>query len=283
MKIGFMGLGIMGAPMCRNILARGHELTVFNRTASKAEPLREAGAVVAATPAELAEASDVVVTMVTDHGAVDGLLFGGKGALRALRGKTFVNMSTVLPEYSRLLAHRLEENGTRFVDAPVSGSSTAAEKAGLIILAGGDPELVDSLEPLFGAIGCKTVHCGEAGQGSMMKLANNLVLSVMLQGVAEGMRFGIEGNLDRETIMEVLLSGPMASQLLEFKKTMLVQSEFPAQFPLKDMAKDVNLIAETTGNLPLEFPCATAAGIQFNHAVSLGFGEEDCAAIFKLL
>ncbi len=280
MKIGFMGLGIMGVPMCRNILARGHELVVFNRTASKAEPLSKAGAIVAKTPEELAQSSEIAVAMVSDHEAVEGLLHGSIGALR---GKTFVNMSTVLPAYSRLLAAKLEEHGAEFVDAPVSGSSTAAEKGELVILAGGKPEVVKGLAPLFETVGCKTVYCGEAGQGSVMKLTNNLVLSVMLQGISEGMRFGLEGNLDRKAIMEVLLSGPMASQLIELKKNMLINADFPAQFPLKDMAKDLNLVAEAIGCLPLEFPCATAAGVQFNHAVSLGHGDEDCMAVFKLL
>ncbi len=283
MHIGFIGLGIMGHPMCANLIDAGHTLTVYNRTPGKDKKLVKAGAETTRDPRALAKACDVVITMVPGHEAVDAILFGVKGIVRELKGKVFVNMSTVLPEYSKALAKKLKAGEVDFVDAPVSGSRQPAEQGELVILAGGGEKTLKRIDPLFTAMGRKTIHCGEAGQGSMMKVAVNLLLAVMVEGLSEAVRFGIEGNLRRDLIFETILSGPLSCALFEAKKDMFLRGKFPAQFPLRHMAKDLNLASETADKLATDFPCATAAGIQYNHGTAEGLGDEDFAAVFKLL
>lgn len=283
MKIGFIGLGIMGQPMCANLLEAGYELMVYNPTPGKDKKLVKAGAVRAKDIRALAKDSDVVIAMVPDHEAVDAILYGVKGIIRELEGKIFVNMSTVLPEYSKKLARNLRRDKVDFVDAPVSGSRKPAEDGTLVILAGGNSDTLKKLDPIFTILGKKTIDCGDAGQGSMMKVALNLLLGVMVEGLSEAVRFGIEGNLRRDAIFEAILAGGMACGLYEAKRDMFLRGKFPAQFPLKHMAKDLNLVSETSAKLATEFPCATAAGIQYNHGTSEGLSEEDFAAVFKLL
>lgn len=283
MNIGFIGLGIMGQAMCAKLLEAGHQVMVYNRTPGKDRKLVKQGAERARDSLEIAKSCDVIIAMVPNHESVDAILFGVKGIVRNLAGKTFVNMSTVLPEYAKELNKKLKANDVDFVDAPVSGSKSAAERADLVILAGGNEKTIQRLDPIFSAMSHKTVHCGEAGQGSMMKVAINLLFGVMMEGLSEAVRFGIEGNLKRDVIFETLLSGPLACDLFEMKRDMFLRGKFSPQFTLKNMSRDLNLVSETSDKLATDFPCATAAGIQFNHGMSEGLGEEDLAAVFKLL
>ncbi|WP_147820223.1 NAD(P)-dependent oxidoreductase [Salidesulfovibrio onnuriiensis] len=283
MNIGFIGLGIMGQPMAANLLAAGYSLTVYNRAPGRDKQLVKDGAERTDDIRKLAKASDVVIAMVPDHEAVDAILFGVRGIIRELEGKIFVNMSTVLPEYSKKLGRKLKLKGVDFVDAPVSGSRQPAEAGELVILAAGQDETLKLLDPIFSVLGKKTIHCGDPGQGSMMKVAVNLLAGVMMEGLSEAVRFGIEGNLKRDSIFEAILSGPMSCEIFSDKKDMFLRGKFPGQFPFRQMSKDLNLVSETAEKLATDFPCATAAGIQYNHGMSEGLGDEDFAAVFKLL
>ena len=182
LNVGFIGLGIMGQPMAQNIAKGGHALTVYNRSSEKATPFGEAGATVASTPKAVAEASDVIILMLAGPEAIDSVLEGPEGLIASMKtGQTLVNMSTVSPAYSKQLADRLTAESVVAIDAPVSGSRKPAEEGALVILAGGPKDKVTDLEPLFMSMGKKVVYCGEAGQGSSMKMSVNLLLGIMAE------------------------------------------------------------------------------------------------------
>lgn len=283
MHIGFIGLGIMGVPMCENILRAGHRLTVYNRTASRAAELVREGAALAATPQELAREADVTVCMVTGPEATDDLLFGQDGAAQALSGKVLVSMSSVAPAYSAELAEKLRQAGADYVDAPVSGSRKPAEEGQLVILAGGRETTVQALAPLFDAVGKRTVHCGPAGTGAMMKMAVNLLLGVMMEGLAEMIDFGRKGGLKNEDMLDVVLSGPLSNILFGMKRDMFLTDEFPPQFPLKHMAKDLRFMVQTADDTGAAVPAGRTVRDRFRMAMEQGLGDEDFAAVFRTM
>jgi len=283
-RVGFMGLGIMGRAMAENVLQKGWPLTVYNRSRDKAAILAELGAKVAASPRELAENSDVVICMLTGPEAVYALLTGEDGCARGLdKGKVFVNMGTVSPAYAREIASGLAPLGVTYVDAPVSGSKKPAEEGTLIILAGGDGAVVKSLTPLFLAMGKKVVHCGEVGQGSMAKMAINMLLGTMMEALAEMISFGRTGGLADETMFEILNAGPLANGLFALKEKMLREDYFPAQFPLKHMAKDLKYAVDTAYDVGAAVPGAAAMQQLYGAAKARGYGDMDVSAVLKVL
>jgi 3-hydroxyisobutyrate dehydrogenase-like beta-hydroxyacid dehydrogenase len=283
-KIGFMGLGIMGAAMASNIVRAGYPLAVYNRTAGRAEGLSKLGANVASSAESLAKASDVVIAMVTGPEALENLLWGPQGAAQALtKEKVFINMSTVSPRYTRELGQRLAGTGATFIDAPVSGSKKPAEDATLLILAGGSREKIEGLAPLFKTMGKGVVYCGEAGQGSMMKMTNNLLLGVMLEGLSEALNFGKRGGLSMEEMLEVFLGGPLNSPIYQMKVDMLRTNTYPPNFPLKHMTKDLKFLVDTAYETGAPVPVGQMMLHLYRLGVGQGWGDMDVAAIAKVL
>ena len=283
-RIGFMGMGIMGQAMAQNLLRHGFPLTVYNRTPARCAILAELGARVAATPRDLAGQSDVLIAMVTGPEAVYALLTGENGCARALdETKTFVNMGTVSPAYTRELAHAIEPLGATYIDAPVSGSKKPAEEGQLVILAGGDARRIKSLEPVFLAMGKAVVRCGGVGQGSHMKMAVNMLLATMLQGLAESVALARGGGLSLEALFAVLAAGPMSCGLFSLKETMLKRRQYPAQFPLRHMLKDLRYVVETAQDAGAYAPLAHASLNTYRAAVSRGLGDADVAAVAELV
>jgi 3-hydroxyisobutyrate dehydrogenase-like beta-hydroxyacid dehydrogenase len=283
MKIGFLGLGIMGSRMAANLVEHGHTVTVWNRSKGPEAALAGRGAEAVTSPAEAVKDADCAVAMLTGPEAVDDVLFGQDGAAQELEGKLFVNMSTVSPAYSRGLAKRLKEQGVRFMDAPVSGSKKPAEDGTLVILAGGDAGDVSFMQPAFDAMGGKTVHCGEAGTGSMMKMSVNLLLGVMMHGLSEMLHFGEKGGLSRQQLLDVVLGGPLSNMLYQLKRDMYLSDTYPAQFPLMHMDKDLGFVLETAFDTGADIPASTTVRFQYERALKEGFGEEDFAAVIKAL
>lgn len=284
MRIGFLGLGIMGVPMALNVVKAGFPLTVYNRTPGHEGVLVEAGASVASSPADLASNVDVVVAMVTGPEALDNLLWGEGGAASGLgEGKVFVNMSSVSPRYTRELACAIAGTGAIFVDAPVSGSKKPAEDATLVILAGGPEETVKDLEPLLLSMGKKVIYCGEAGQGSMMKMTINLLLGAMMESLSEAVNFGRKGGLATEDILDVVSSGPMNCGLFQLKSDMIRKNDFPPQFPLKHMTKDLKFVVDTAYDVGAAVPVCLELLQLFRTGVGRGFGDEDFAGVMKVL
>jgi 3-hydroxyisobutyrate dehydrogenase-like beta-hydroxyacid dehydrogenase len=283
-KVGFMGLGIMGAAMAANIFKAGYPLMVYNRTPDKAEPFAHLGAGVASSPKALAHAAQVLIAMVTGPEALNELLWGQDGAGPELGpGKIFVNMSSVSPRFTRELAEKLAPSGAAFVDAPVSGTKKPAAEGTLVILAGGAEAKVKELEPLFLTMGKKVVYCGPVGQGSMMKMFINLLLGVMMEGFTEALNFGRLGGLDFEAMLEVVFAGAMNAPMFQVKAANLREKNYPPAFPLKHLAKDAKFVVDTAYELGAPVPAGHLLLHLYRLGVARGWGDEDISAIVKVL
>lgn len=283
-KIGFIGLGIMGGPMAANILKAGYDLMVYNRTMEKANFLAAAGAQVAPTPAALTAWADVIILMLTGPEAIDAVIYAEQGILSAPPGrKVIINISTVPPAYSRNLAGCLEPAGIVFIDAPVSGSKKPAQEGTLAILAGGPENSIKELEPLLLCLGKNIVYCGNVGQGSAMKMTINLLLAIMMAGLCESLNLAQQLELDTGLVLNSLMAGPLGCPLFKLKSDMLQQHDFPVQFPLKHMAKDLRFILQTADEAGAAAPAAHAVFQLYRQSVGRGFGDLDFAAVKKIL
>jgi 3-hydroxyisobutyrate dehydrogenase-like beta-hydroxyacid dehydrogenase len=283
-KIGFIGMGIMGQAMAKNVLAAGYDLIVFNRTVEKTKPLADAGAQAVSTPAQVARWAEVIIVMVTGPEALDALVFEADGIATAeVSGKTLINMSTVSPMYSKFLSGELERRSVTFIDAPVSGSKKPAEEGSLIILAGGSREKITELNPLLSVMGKRVVYCGDAGQGSAMKMAVNLLLGTMMEGLCEAINFGKQCGLSVEAMLDAMLSGPLGCGLFALKGDMLRTDSFPAQFPLSHMSKDLRFLLQTADANGAAIPAGHTLFQLYRYAMGRRLGDLDFAAIKKVL
>jgi len=283
-KVGFMGLGIMGSAMAANILKAGYPLTVYNRTAGKAEPLAQLGAQVAASPKSLAAAAEVIITMVTGPEALYELLWGPEGAAEAFGpDQVFINMSSVSPSFTLELGKQLAPTAIRFIDAPVSGTRKPAAEGTLVILAGGRRAKITDLEPLFLSMGKKVIYCGRLGQGSMMKMFINLLLGVMMAGFAEALNFGRQGGLDFEAMLDTVLSGAMNCPMFQVKAQLLKEKNYPPAFPLKHLAKDAKFVLDTAYETGAPVPLGQMLLHLYRLGVGQGWGDEDIAAVARVM
>jgi 3-hydroxyisobutyrate dehydrogenase-like beta-hydroxyacid dehydrogenase len=283
-RIGFIGLGAMGSRMARNIAKGGYALGVYNRNLARAESFRAEGAAVHATPAELAADSEAVVVMVTDPVALADVLAGEQGLLAGLRkGALVINMSTVSPEATLAAARDIEDAGGRFIDAPVSGTVKPAEEGTLVVLAAGDSRDVDAAESLLRTMGKAVVRCGAVGQATRMKLVLNLMLAGMMQALAEGLSLAESQALDGAAVLEAISGGPLAAGLYTMKGGMMLGNEFSKQFPVDLLFKDLNLVLDAAGKAHQSLPMTAAIRETFSAARALGYGDEDMAAVIKVL
>lgn len=283
-KIGFIGMGIMGQPMAENILKSGYELMAYNRTKEKAQALTDKGGIVVSTPAELTEWADVIILMLTGPEAIDAVLYAEQGILSAQPAdKIIINMSTVSPSYTRNLKKCLEPSNISFIDAPVSGSKKPAIEGSLIILAGGEADQINGLEPLFLTMGKKVIYCGEAGKGSAMKMTINLLLALMIEGLCESLNLAQLLNLDTDLVLDSILAGHLGCGLFNLKRDMLKQNDFPVQFPLKHMTKDLRFVLQTADEAGAAVPAGHAVYQLYRQGVGLGNGDLDFAAVKRTL
>jgi 3-hydroxyisobutyrate dehydrogenase-like beta-hydroxyacid dehydrogenase len=283
-KVGFMGLGIMGHAMAANIMKAGYPLTVYNRTAEKAEPLVRQGAGLASHPRGLAQAADVIIAMVTGPEAIYGLLWGPEGAAEAFApGKVFINMSSVAPSFTRELAKQLGPTGVTFIDAPVSGTKKPAEDGTLVILAGGKQDRIKEQEPLLLTMGKKVIYCGIPGKGSMMKMFINLLLGVMMEGFAEALNFGRLGGLDFDAMLDTVSSGAMNAPMFLVKAPLIKDKNYPPAFPLKHLAKDAKFLVDTAYELGAPVPGGQLLLHLYRLGWAQGWGDEDISAIAKVM
>ncbi len=253
-KIGFIGLGLMGKPMAKNLLKKGFSLIVYNRTPSKTEEFKEKGVPVASSPEELAREADIIITIITNHEAVEDVLLGPNGAFKsACQGTIFIDMSTILPRVSIKLAKHAKEKNFDFLDAPVSGSTWAAEQGTLAIMVGGDKHVFEESLPVLKALGEKIVYMGPNGSGSYAKLINNVIGATFAAILGEGISFAEKVGLNIPALIEVLSSGAYKSPLIEFKGPKMMKKDYSTQFSLDLMFKDLNYMVETAreNNFPL--------------------------------
>jgi 3-hydroxyisobutyrate dehydrogenase-like beta-hydroxyacid dehydrogenase len=283
-RIGFAGLGLMGGRMARHFLEKGFPLTVWNRTASRSAPLLAAGASAARTPRELAERSEVVVACVSDPPAVERLVFAEDGILGAARpGFTYLETSTISPSLARRVDEALRAKGARMLEAPVTGSKTGAEKGTLILMTGGPRALHDELMPVMMAFGSKAVHCGEMGQGSVVKLIGNALISFMLEGLCEGLVLARKAGIAQETLLEVVMASGYQSPYFPFKGAAIAQRDWDTHFSIDLLVKDQTLALEEASARGVPMPGLAAIREVFQSARARGWGAEDIAAVFKVL
>ncbi len=280
-RVGFAGLGIMGGPMARNLREAGYDVTVYTRTAEKAERFAaEHGARAAATPAEAAEGADAFVTMVPDGPEVEQVLLGDQGAVAALpEDALVVDMSTISPSASRSIGERVAPRD--FIEAPVSGSKPKAEDGTLTIFAGGTAEAFERARPLFDVMGERIVHVGPLGHGQMAKLLTNTMGAVNAAVLAEAVRTAKAAGLDEDAFLEVAAGSAGASAMLNLKgRPMFEETWEPVLFKLEHMLKDVRHTLAEAEALGIELKLPALAEGFYARAAENGHGEEDFAAVY---
>ncbi|MFI1092087.1 NAD(P)-dependent oxidoreductase [Streptomyces sp. NPDC020917] len=283
--VGFLGLGVMGRPMALNLVRHGVPLVVWNRSPAAAEALREAGAEVAADPAEVFARARTVVLMLADGPAIDAVLGRGTPGFADLaEGRTIVHMGTTSPAYSRGLEADVRAAGGTYVEAPVSGSREPAEAGRLVAMLAGPPEAVADVRALIAPMCHESFVCGPSAPGALlMKLAVNLFLITTVTGLTEAYHFAEQHGLDRATFLAVLDAGPMASGVSRMKAPKLMDRDFAVQAAVLDVLKNNQLIAQAAREAELASPLLDACHALFAEAVELGFGKDDMVAVLEAI
>ncbi len=283
-ELGFVGLGVMGGRMVKRLLDAGHRVTGYNRTRSKADWLIEAGMAWADTPREVAEAAQITLSMVTDTRALRAIMNGPDGILAGLSdGKLYVDLSTVSPAESRELAGRVAGRGARMLDAPVSGSVATLEEGRLAIMVGGAAEDLERARPVLQDIGPKVSHVGGNGQAALVKIASNLNLAVQMLAFSEAVLLTEKGGIARETAVEALLSGVIASPMLKYRGPFVLKQPDEAWFDVNMMQKDLLLAQEAGRQLDVPLPTTAVANEFLTAARAMGLEKRDFAAVFEVL
>jgi 3-hydroxyisobutyrate dehydrogenase-like beta-hydroxyacid dehydrogenase len=283
-SVGFIGLGLMGGPMAANLARAGYPLTVYNRSAAKAEPLQALGARVASSPKEVAEASEVVITMLSDAAAVEAVLHGEGGLLAGARqGLTLIDMSTVAPSQSRRIAAELEKCGFKMLDAPVMGSTGPAQAGTLEILVGGEEEVFKAQHDLFEVMGQSAYHLGPQGSGAQAKLSMNLLVAAQVESLSEALVMAVKAGLDLQQVGQIISASNIASNLIKRKVDTIVSGDFQPAFPLKHLHKDLGLMVNTGVEVGVTLPATGVIHQLYNAAMARGHADEDFAAIYRLL
>lgn len=284
MRVGFVGLGIMGRPMALNLLKAGHEVTVWARRQASIAPLIDAGAQGADSPAAVASVAEVVFSMVADAPDVRAVLLGSQGVVQSKRpGLVAVDMSTIPPAAAKSIGADLAAQGVTFLDAPVSGGEVGAIAGTLSIMVGGDQAAFDKVQPLFACMGKNVVYIGETGAGQVAKAANQILTGVGVLAVAEAMAFAKKNGTDPAKVREALLGGFAGSKILENHGQRMIDRNFKPGFKSWMHEKDMNIVMQTAHDLGLYLPASAATAQMYKAMVGSGLGEEDSIAVLKLL
>jgi 3-hydroxyisobutyrate dehydrogenase-like beta-hydroxyacid dehydrogenase len=285
MNIGFIGLGIMGSRMAKNLLKAGHRLVVYNRTQGKADPLLAQGAVWAESPAALAKQQvKVLFTMLSTPEAVQTAALGHGGFLDHLdKGAIWVDCTTVNPSFSRHMAAQAVERQVRFLDAPVAGTKAPAEQGELLFLVGGDAAEVEACQPLFEAMGRGVVHLGEQGMGASLKMVFNSLLGQAMLAFSEAMALGQALGLEEGQLLETLVGSAVVPPFIAGKRPKIAAGDYEADFPLQWMRKDLQLAAQTAYEVGVPAPAVNVVKEVYALAVQNGWGEKDFSAIYQFL
>ncbi|MGW2235740.1 NAD(P)-dependent oxidoreductase [Streptomyces sp. NPDC001759] len=284
MYVGFVGLGVMGQPMALNLGRAGTPLVVWNRTPARCEPLRAAGAEVAAGPAEVFERAGTVILMLADETAVDTVLGrGGPDFATRVAGHTVVHMGTTSAEYSGGLREDIREAGGRYVEAPVSGSRVPAERGELVGMLAGDADAVAAVRPLLAPVCREMFDCGSVPGALLMKFSVNLFLITMVTGLTEAFHFADRHGLDRRLLRDVLDAGPMASAVSRVKGAKLLDRDFTVQAGAADVLKNNRLIAEAARKADLASPLLDVCHALFGETVEQGHGGQDMVAVLRAI
>lgn len=283
-RVGFIGLGIMGRPMAGHLVSAGYDVTVWNRTRSKAADLVKAGARWAESPKDVASRSDVTITMVADTPDVLEVVLGSVGIIEGIRpGAVVVDMSTISPVATREIARRLAEKGAEMLDAPVSGGEKGAIEATLSIMVGGTPEVFERVLPIFQRMGRNIVHLGDHGAGQVTKACNQLVLSLTIVGVAEALTLARKAGVDPAKVRAALLGGFANSRVLEVHGQRMLDGAFDPGFRTRLYHKDLGIVMDTGRALGMPLLGAGLAAQLYQVAMARGFGEMDYSVLGRVI
>jgi len=282
--VGFIGLGVMGRPMALNLIKGGYPLLVYGRRKEAMAPLVEAGAVACGSVKEVARGCDVTFTMVTATEDVLEVVLGERGIIAGARpGSILINMGTISPAATRLIAERLAEAGIDCLDAPVSGGEIGAIGGTLSIMVGGKPEIFNRVKPLLSCFGKNIVHIGPSGAGQVAKACNQIVLLITLQGLAEAFTFGRKSGLDPGKIYEALSGGDAQSRILEVLGKRMAERDYRAGIEARLHYKDIQIVLDEAHTLGMALPGAALVTQMFNALIGRGGGREDSSQLLEVI
>jgi len=283
-NLGFVGLGVMGSEMVNRLLGKGHSVTGYNRTRSKAEWLVKKGMKWADSPRAVAAAGDVTFSMVTNSAALQAIVEGPDGMLSSLTaGKILVDMSTVSPTFSRSIASKVREKGSDMLDAPVSGSVITLQEGKLSVMVGGRTETFEHVKPLLYDIGPKVTHVGDNGLALVMKIATNLSLAVQMMAFSEGVLLAEKSGIARGTAVDVLTHSAVASPMIQYRGPFVLKMPDEAWFNVNMMQKDMLLALELGRQLDVPLPTTSISNEFLTAARGMGLVEKDFAVVFEVL
>jgi 3-hydroxyisobutyrate dehydrogenase-like beta-hydroxyacid dehydrogenase len=284
MRVGFIGLGAMGAPMAQNLLKRGHDVTVFARRQEAMAPLVASGARPASSPAETAAQSDVTITMVFDTASVEEVTLGERGVAEGARpGSIVVDHSTIVPDGARRIASSLHARGISWLDAPVSGGAMAAAAGTLSIMVGGDEAALERARPVLECYGKTIAYIGPSGAGQVAKACNQICTIINMLGAAEAMLLAERAGVDPGRVKDVLLTGFGSSRMLELQAPKMIARAFDGNVESRLHYKDIHIVLEMARNLGIELPGSSAAAEVLTILQERGGAKRDSAAIFDVL
>ncbi len=283
-KIGFIGMGIMGRPMARNLLRAGHAVTVYNRTASRSRELEAEGARVAGSPRDCAIGNDTVITIVTDSPDVEAVIFGPGGAAEgAAKGSVIIDMSTISPGVTRSIHARLKERGVGFLDAPVSGGDIGAQKGTLTIMVGGDEDVFERVKAVFEPMGKRITLMGPSGSGQVTKACNQVLCALNLLGVCEALALAERSGLDLEKMHQVVTGGAANSWALENLGKRIIQGDFNPGFMVRLIQKDLGIVLDAARSLRLPLSGTAICQQYFRSNEAHGEGDLGTQAMYRVV
>ena len=282
-RVGFIGLGIMGKPMSQNLLKAGYPVTVYNRSRPAVDALVSSGAVAASSPREVAEKSDVVITIVTDTPDVQHVILGENGVLKGARkGLVVIDMSTISPKVTRAISAELAKAGAQMLDAPVSGGDKGAREGTLTIMVGGPEDAYNECLPIFQAMGKKVARMGESGAGQLTKLANQILVVGNMIGVCECLVFAKKAGLDQKKVIDSLSAGAASSWSLINLGPRAVDRDFAPGFKIKLLQKDLKLVLASANELNVSLPGSSMGHQLYNALEAAGRGEDGTQALIQV-
>ena len=283
-NLGYIGLGVMGSRMVNRLLDKGHTVTGYNRTRSKAQWLIDRGMRWADSPRQVVEAAGITFSMLTDSAALEEVVAGPGGVLAGIApGKVFIDMSTVSPAISRELADRVRAKGGEMVDAPVSGSVITLEQGKLSVMVGGRPDTFEVVKPLLLDLGPKVTHVGANGLALVMKIATNLSLAVQMLAFSEGVLLAEKSGIARETAVDVLTHSVIGSPMVQYRGPFVLKMPGEAWFNVNMMQKDMLLALELGRQVNVPLPTTSATNQLLTAARGLGLADRDFAIVFEVL
>lgn len=283
-KIGFIGLGIMGKPMVRNLLKAGHGLTVYNRSRPAMDDLKRAGAALGSSPKDVAASSEVVITMLPNSPDVEAVVLGADGVLEGAKpGTILVDMSTISPLVSQKIYQEAKKKGVKALDAPVSGGEKGAIEGILSIMVGGDQEVFEAVRPVLQAMGKTITYMGSAGAGGFTKLANQVIVAINLTAIGEALTLAAKAGLDPERLIQALGGGMAGSRCLEMKGPQIIKGNFQPGFKIDLHYKDLGLIMEAARSLRVPLPTTATVQELFAALRAKGRGGLDHSAVITLI